>query len=147
MDLDFCLLSSVTLCACSMSSLQRIQSLRFAPAFPRRRRFFLTRFRVDAINKGTGSKNVSGFRQSRLRVNVASECHSAVETLSVISGKSPRCESNDLALPHLFSVVTVRILKQTRNDSDSWFWLHNPFSVMSRKSFFPNGKTALLHIP
>src|SRR4029434_2213459 len=82
-------LSYVTLLACSMSSspfssvvcstvtepptglediLQRIQS---DPLRSCKRTFFLTRLRVYAIKKSTGSKNESGFSQSRVRVNVA----------------------------------------------------------------------------
>src|SRR4029434_10079582 len=64
------LLSSVTLCTCSMTSLQRFQQLCSAPALPCERRFFLTRLHVDAIKKGNGSKHKSGFRQSRFRVDV-----------------------------------------------------------------------------
>src|SRR4029434_2060357 len=52
------LLSSVTLCVRSITSLQRIQSLPSAPAFLCGRRFFLTRLRVDAIKKRTGSQKI-----------------------------------------------------------------------------------------
>ena len=48
--------------------LQRIQSDRLGLC---RRKFLFTLLRVDAIKKRIGSKNESGFRQSRLRVNVA----------------------------------------------------------------------------
>ena len=45
------LLSSVTFCACSMTSLQRIQPLRSAPAFLSECKSFLTWLRVNAIKK------------------------------------------------------------------------------------------------
>src|SRR4029434_6778461 len=52
------LLSSVTLCVRSITSLQRIQSLPSATASLCGRIFFLTRLRVDAIKKRTGSQKI-----------------------------------------------------------------------------------------
>src|SRR4029434_1606644 len=82
-----------------MTSLQQIQPLRSAPALPCERRFFLTWLCVNAIKKGTGSKNVSRFRQSRLRVNVAVVLRSLLKDNGTVLTPSPVTPSTSVPAP------------------------------------------------